>query len=106
MTAFVLALALFAVGCAGSQQQVSDTGTAWPLDSLAFLYSDPVANAPINDHPLRIVGFAMHPAGVIIDYVVNRPAYVLASTHPILFGYTPEDSTLHAQRPRGYGALR
>jgi hypothetical protein len=100
-------VAFLAGGCAGSQSDVQSyrqAGTAWPLDSLAYLYTDPVAVAPVDDNPIRWLGFLMNPIGVVLDYGINRPLYSLSSTSPALFGFTPEDATLHAQRPsRSYG---
>ncbi|HJU05622.1 MAG TPA: hypothetical protein VJ692_10770 [Nitrospiraceae bacterium] len=99
---------LFVGGCAGhhdvQQTQAQQIGGAWPLDSLAYIYSDPVAASPVDDNPFRWLGFILNPVGVALDYVVNRPLYTLASSYPSLFGFTPEDATLHAQRPnRDYG---
>jgi len=39
-------------------------------------------------HPLRIVAYALHPVGVILDYALLRPAYWLGSHEPLrtLFG--------------------
>src|SRR5262245_26167167 len=39
-------------------------------------------------HPLRIVAYALHPVGVILDYALFRPAYWLGSHEPLrtLFG--------------------
>jgi hypothetical protein len=39
-------------------------------------------------HPLRIVAYAVHPVGVILDYLVLRPCYWLGSHEPLrtLFG--------------------
>ena len=102
----VAGLALLALvsltGCATSRQQPQshETGTAWPLDSVSYLYSSSAAVSPIHDHPLSWFAFALHPAGVMIDYGVNRPLYSVASTAPVLFGFTTEDATLHTQRPR------
>jgi hypothetical protein len=41
-------------------------------------------------HPLRIVAYVLHPAGVILDTVIFRPAYWLGSHEPLrtLFGVT------------------
>jgi hypothetical protein len=41
-------------------------------------------------HPLRIVAYVLHPAGVIIDTLIFRPAYWLGSHEPLrtLFGVT------------------
>jgi len=39
-------------------------------------------------HPLRIVAYALHPVGVILDYAIFRPAYWIGSHEPLrtLFG--------------------
>jgi len=39
-------------------------------------------------HPLRIIAYALHPVGVILDYAVVRPAHWLGSHEPLrtLFG--------------------
>ena len=34
-------------------------------------------------HPLRIVAYALHPVGVILDYLILRPAYWIGSHEPI-----------------------
>ena len=41
-------------------------------------------------HPLRIVAYELHPAGVILDTLIFRPAYWLGSHEPLrtLFGRT------------------
>ena len=41
-------------------------------------------------HPLRIVAYVLHPAGVILDTLIFRPAYWLGSHEPLrtLFGRT------------------
>lgn len=100
MTGAVVMVALLIGGCASTQEIQSNQATsAWPLDSLAYVYSDPVAVSPLNDNPWRWLGFILHPVGVVLDYTVNRPLYALASAYPSLFGFTPEDAMLHAQRP-------
>lgn len=100
----IMVAALFAGGCSATrtaQPTLSQpASTAWPLDSLAYIYSDPVAVSPINDHPLRWLAFAMHPVGVFLDHAINRPFHSFVATHPGLFGVTSEDLTLQSQRPR------
>ena len=100
--AVVILMVVTLAGCVGVQHadQTQSAGSAWPLDSLAYIYSDPVSVSPINDHPLRWIGFMLHPVGVLLDYVFNRPAYGIAASAPVLTGYTPEDATLQAQRSR------
>jgi hypothetical protein len=41
-------------------------------------------------HPLRIVGYVLHPVGVTIDYLLLRPAFWIGSHEPFrtLFGRT------------------
>ncbi len=98
----VLIVALFVGGCAGtrSTQYLQPTAQYSALDSTALVYSDPVAQSPINDHPFRWLAILTYPFGVLVDYVVNRPFYALASSNPTLFGYTSEDNMVQSQRPR------
>jgi hypothetical protein len=103
----VMVAALLLGGCSAGRTTVQQTdsqqlatSTAWPLDSLAYIYTDPVAVAPINDHPLRWVGYALHPIGVILDYAVNRPLNAYVLDKPGFFGVTSEDQTLQSQRPK------
>ncbi len=43
-------------------------------------------------HPLRIVAYALHPVGVILDYLIFRPAWFIGGFEPIrtLVGREPE----------------
>jgi hypothetical protein len=34
-------------------------------------------------HPVRVVAYALHPVGVILDYLIFRPCYWLGSHEPI-----------------------
>jgi len=40
-------------------------------------------------HPLRIIAYVLHPVGVVIDYVLLRPAHWIGSREPFstLFGH-------------------
>jgi hypothetical protein len=40
-------------------------------------------------HPLRIVAYALHPVGVLVDYLFLRPAHWLGSHEPLrtIFGH-------------------
>jgi hypothetical protein len=96
--ALVLLLAVFGAGCATTEETTQPSGNYWPLDSLAMTYADPVAVSPLHDHPFRYLAFAAHPAGVVLDYVVNRPIYAIVSVFPTLFGYTAEDAGHQARR--------
>ncbi len=103
----IMMLALVATGCSTMRQQTaeSDGREYMPptsiyniLDSTALVYSSPAAGSAISDHPLRWVGFILHPIGHAFDYGINRPMYTLGGTSPYLHGYTAEDSMLDAQR--------
>jgi len=41
-------------------------------------------------HPLRIAAYVVHPMGVVLDYLIMRPAYWVGSQEPwrTLFGRT------------------
>jgi hypothetical protein len=43
-------------------------------------------------HPLRIVGYVLHPIGVAIDYLVMRPAHWVGTREPFktIFGHQDE----------------
>jgi len=43
-------------------------------------------------HPLRIVAYVLHPVGVLIDFVLLRPAHWLGSQEPLrtIFGHEEE----------------
>ncbi|MBK9306831.1 MAG: hypothetical protein IPM58_07030 [Nitrospira sp.] len=100
-------LALVATGCSTTHQQgvaaedkeyMPPTSIYNILDSTALVYSSPAAGSAISDHPLRWVGFILHPIGHAFDYGINRPMYTLGGSSPYLHGYTAEDSMLDAQR--------
>ena len=109
-TALAMGILLLATvaGCAGSHQQQVPTeadGSYTPpasiysvMDSTSLVYTDVAAGAAPNDNPWRWAGFFLHPLGVVLDFGVNRPIYVLASKMPYLFGYTAADSMLDSQR--------
>ena len=94
-------VALLAGGCAGKQQMVAynqPTSIYSTMDSTSLVYTNPRAASPLNDHPLRWAAFILNPPGVVIDYVVNRPFYWVASLAPGVFGYTSEDAMVDSQR--------
>lgn len=43
-----------------------------------------------SGHPLRIAAYAVHPAGVLLDFLIFRPAHWAGSWAPVatLFGHT------------------
>jgi hypothetical protein len=44
-------------------------------------------------HPLKIIGTILHPVGVVLDYVIFRPAHWLQHHEPVktLTGHEEED---------------
>jgi hypothetical protein len=96
---------MLASGCASSSgQDMAPTrgdgglGMYSALDATAQVYSNPMAQAPVEDNLWRYIGFVMHPFGVMLDYTVNRPFYALASSFPTVFGYTSEDALNDSRR--------
>jgi hypothetical protein len=97
-----------AVGCAGNQQQQASAdaegGYAAPasiysvMDPTSLVYTDVAAGSAAYDNPWRWAGFLLYPAGMALDYGLNRPIYTLPRNKPYLFGYTAEDSMLDGQR--------
>jgi hypothetical protein len=43
-------------------------------------------------HPLRIVAYVLHPLGVLVDYLVMRPAYWIGSQEPLRTIFGQDDS--------------
>ncbi len=45
-------------------------------------------------HPLRVLAYALHPVGVVLDWLVMRPAHWLGDHEPVqtLVGHTGERS--------------
>jgi hypothetical protein len=41
-------------------------------------------------HPLRILAYVLHPVGVLLDYLIFRPAHWVGSKEPMktIFGHT------------------
>ena len=42
-----------------------------------------------SGHPIRIIAYALHPVGVVLDYLILRPAHWIGSHEPFktLFGH-------------------
>lgn len=83
-------------GCAGKQKTVD----LYPAESAQR--ADTPANATSFGHPFRLVAFVLHPVGVLLDYVVVRPVYYVASLAPSLFGYTSEDEAAFEKERKTY----
>ncbi len=54
----------------------------------------------LSGHPLRIAAYVLHPAGVLLDYMIVRPAWGVARREPFrtLFG-VPSDFEAEIQSP-------
>lgn len=50
-------------------------------------------------HPLRIVAYAVHPAGVILDYLIFRPAWWIGGHEPIRTLVGREPAPMEWERP-------
>lgn len=50
-------------------------------------------------HPLRIVAYAVNPAGYTLEWLVTRPLHVLVSQPGLqaIFGYTPSEFDFRSQ---------
>ncbi len=92
--------AVLSSGCSSSRElaSVQASSTYTSMDSTSLVYSHPAAMAALDDHPLRWLGFGLHPAGLVADYFLNRPLYAITSVFPNFFGYTSEDAMLNSQR--------
>ena len=99
-------MAVLAAGCtttnqagtASEREYNPPTSSYNVLDSTALVYTDPRAGSPINDNPIRWLGFLFHPLGHAVDYAVNRPIYMVTGAFPYVFGYTGEDNMQNSQR--------
>jgi hypothetical protein len=88
-TVVVLMIALLHFGgCAGKQKvQTADPSGEASQVAVSEEHGGPTSHG----HPFRLIAFVVHPVGVLIDYVVVRPIYWVASLAPGVFGYTSED---------------
>ncbi|MSR25378.1 MAG: hypothetical protein EXR96_09940 [Nitrospiraceae bacterium] len=101
LVGLVALMVILAAGCStqreGSIKLAQGGGMYSALDATAQVYSNPRAQAPVEDSVWRYAAYALHPAGGVLDYAINRPIYALASAFPYLFGYTSEDEFVSSQ---------
>lgn len=95
LAGLLLSMALTA-GCAGKQKTENLARTD------ITQRADIPASATSYGHPFRLVAFVLHPVGVLLDYVVIRPIYYVASVAPSLFGYTAEDEAAFEKERKTY----
>ncbi|MBI2467540.1 MAG: hypothetical protein HYV62_06950 [Candidatus Rokubacteria bacterium] len=88
----VLLLAvLVAAGCATPAELKSRKDNAWS-DAPYALPDTHRPNPNAYGHPFRLLGFALHPVGVALDYALVRPFYLLGGLAPEWFGLTVDDA--------------
>jgi hypothetical protein len=75
-------------GCAGKQKE-EKVGQIDPRSEIEGTQKNGPSGG--EGHPFRLIAFVIHPVGLLVDYVVVRPVYFIASLAPGLFGYTAED---------------
>jgi hypothetical protein len=80
----VLPLALGLVGIAPPGTPEPEVADAPPEQYLAPPQFPMSGYEPLRaGHPLRLIAYALHPVGVILDYAIFRPAYWIGSHEPI-----------------------
>ena len=54
-------------------------------------------------HPLRGAAFVLHPIGVVLDYALVRPFYLLAGLAPEWFGLSVDDGQKYQEHLPEFG---
>lgn len=85
-------ISLLAVGCVSSLSQQRPLTYTKNVDQELDLADQVAVSGSFHDNPLRLVGYALYPVGVMLEYIVTRPAYFVASLAPHVSGYTVEDA--------------
>ncbi len=70
----------------GLVMAISFAGASLPGAALADEYESTEAG-----HPLRIIGYVLHPVGVALDYLFMRPMYWIGSHEPFKTIFGRED---------------
>jgi hypothetical protein len=114
--------AAFAAGCAGSELKArKDSAWSWVPQSLPDTTVLQVREAPLKifsrdiasplprefdastngyGHVYRWFGFLVYPVGVVLDYAISQPLYVLAGLAPEWSGLTADDGhVFHLHHP-------
>ncbi|MGH7847423.1 MAG: OmpA family protein [Candidatus Binatia bacterium] len=72
---------------------------AWPISSRADEYDDS------QSHPLRVTAYALHPFGILVEWVLARPFHALVSATPELeyiYGHKPHPPIFAEPQPAQY----
>jgi len=75
---------------ASAQDSPADPPASAPAPAPEYEPPAPQYDPREAGHPLRIAAYILHPAGVIVDYLILRPAYYVGRIEPFrtLFGVT------------------
>ena len=73
----------------GILRRTAATGLALGLLALATPAAADEYDPRYSGHPLRIAAYVLHPFGVLVDYLVLRPAHWVGSKEPFrtIFGH-------------------
>lgn len=79
----------------GAMQARARRGFSALLCALLLLSATPAVSDEYDDsssgHPLRIVAYVLHPIGVVLDYLIFRPAHWLVRHEPMKTVFGHED---------------
>ena len=78
-----LVFALAGAGPPGTEAPEEGQSPAPHPDAVARTQTSSSYESLRAGHPLRIVAYALHPVGVILDYAIFRPAYWIGTHEPI-----------------------
>ncbi len=96
---FAVCIPLLAAGCASSLSQQHPLTYTENVDQELDFADQVAVSGSFHDNPLRLVGYVLYPVGVMLEYVVTRPAYFVASLAPHVSGYTVEDAIFGDPQP-------
>ncbi len=54
-----------------------------------------------NDYPPRVIGYVLHPVGVVLDLALVKPGTFMLCTMPWLFGLSPQECPQEVTTPFG-----
>ena len=76
-------------GAGGRARRLAAIGLALGVLSLSSPAAADDYDSAYAGHPLRIVAYVLHPLGVVVDYLILRPAHWVGSHEPFstLFGH-------------------
>ena len=84
----------------GTRSRGGRLGRVLLATGMAILVLGGASPAPADDykaseagHPVRIAAYVLHPVGVLLDYLLLRPAHWLVSHEPLktIFGHEEDE---------------